>query len=101
MIYPITDRLLPTINNAEFKRYAMRYLDIERQTQQAITQYGLSFEPAFSQQSEINQLKQDIKALGACFANMRIMERVYIVIGYRVLVCSAAQGKGVTPHFYH
>ncbi|EJD6660720.1 radical SAM protein [Providencia sp. CRE-3FA-0001] len=69
MIYPITDRLLPTINNAEFKRYAMRYLDIERQTQQAITQYGLSFEPAFSQQSEINQLKQDIKALGACFAN--------------------------------
>lgn len=48
MIYPITDRLLPTINNAEFKRYAMRYLDIERQTQQAITQYGLSFEPAFS-----------------------------------------------------
>ncbi len=29
MIYPITDRTILTVNNQKFKRYAIRYLDIE------------------------------------------------------------------------
>lgn len=33
MIYPITDRTISIVNNQKFKRYAIRYLDIEQQTQ--------------------------------------------------------------------
>ncbi|MGG4607581.1 radical SAM protein [Providencia sp. Me31A] len=69
MIYPITDRTLSVLNNQKFKRYVMRYLDIEQQTQQAIKEYGLNFETPFLQQNEIEQLKLEIKNYGAVFAN--------------------------------
>lgn len=41
MIYPITDRLLPTINNAEFKRYAMRYLILRDKHSKLLLNMGL------------------------------------------------------------
>ncbi|MEQ5203969.1 radical SAM protein [Providencia rettgeri] len=69
MIYPITDRTISTVNNQKFKRYAIRYLDIEQQTQQAIIEYGLNFEAPFAQQHEIEKLKLTIKNHGATFAN--------------------------------
>ncbi|MEY0629850.1 radical SAM protein, partial [Providencia rettgeri] len=69
MIYPITDRTISTVNNQKFKRYAIRYLDIEQQTQQAIIEYGLNFEAPFAQQHEIEKLKLSIKNHGATFAN--------------------------------
>lgn len=69
MIYPMTDSTLSTIKNDKFIRYAMRYLAIEEQTQSAISEYGLGFETPFSQQIEIQQLKTELKARGAIFAN--------------------------------
>ncbi|WP_273804245.1 radical SAM protein [Providencia rettgeri] len=69
MIYPMTDSMLSTLKNDKFSRYAMRYLAIEKKTQSAISEYGLDFEILFSRQTEIQQLKTDLKALGAIFAN--------------------------------
>ncbi|MBO0211778.1 hypothetical protein, partial [Vibrio sp. Vb0877] len=69
MIYPITDRTILTVNNQKFKRYAIRYLDIEQQTQQAIIEYGLNFEAPFAEQHGIEKLKLSIKNHGATFAN--------------------------------
>lgn len=69
MLYPITDSTLSTLKNDKFTRYAMRYLAIEEQTQSAISEYGLGFETPFSQQTKIEQLKNELKTLGAVFAN--------------------------------
>ncbi|OAT54459.1 radical SAM protein [Providencia heimbachae] len=69
MIYPITDKTLAALNNEQFKRYAMRYLNIEQQTQQAIMAYGLRFESPFAQQKEISELHENVKVLGATFSN--------------------------------
>lgn len=69
MIYPMTDSMLSTLKNDKLTRYAMRYLAIEEKTQSAISEYGLDFEIPFSQQTEIQQLKTELKTLGATFAN--------------------------------
>lgn len=42
MIYPLTEQTPVLQHNAALQRYVRRYADIEKQTQQAITQYGLS-----------------------------------------------------------
>lgn len=47
MIYPLTEQTPAVQNNAVLQRYVLRYLDIEKQTQQAIAQYGLSFESPY------------------------------------------------------
>lgn len=51
------------------QRYVRRYADIEKQTQQAIAQYGLSFESPYRRQAETDALRLEVKALGAVFAN--------------------------------
>ncbi|MBW5407673.1 radical SAM protein [Morganella morganii] len=69
MIYPLTEQTPAVQHNAVLQRYVLRYLDIEKQTQQAIAQYGLSFESPHRRQAETDALRRDVKALGAVFAN--------------------------------
>ncbi len=69
MIYPLTEQTPAVQNNAVLQRYVLRYLDIEKQTQQAIAQYGLSFESPYRHQAETDALRREVKALGAVFAN--------------------------------
>ncbi|WP_282100439.1 hypothetical protein [Morganella morganii] len=40
MIYPLTEQTPALQHNAALQRYFRRYADTEKQTQQAITQYG-------------------------------------------------------------
>lgn len=69
MIYPLTEQTPVLQHNAALQRYVRRYADIEKQTQQAIAQYGLSFESPYRRQAETDALRLEVKALGAVFAN--------------------------------
>lgn len=69
MIYPLTEQHLSTYRNSTLQRYALRYLDIEKQTQQVIAQYGLTFEAPYRRQVQIDALRCEVKALGAAFSN--------------------------------
>ncbi|ENS5447500.1 radical SAM protein, partial [Morganella morganii] len=52
MIYPLTEQTPVLQHNAALQRYVRRYADIEKQTQHAIAQYGLSFESPYRRQAE-------------------------------------------------
>lgn len=69
MIYPLTEQTPVLQHNAALQRYVRRYADIEKQTQQAIAQYGLSFESPYRRRAETDVLRREVKALGAVFAN--------------------------------
>lgn len=69
MIYPLTEQTPVLQHNAALQRYVRRYADIEKQTQHAIAQYGLSFESPYRRQAETDALRLEVKALGAVFAN--------------------------------
>ncbi|EOZ5675927.1 radical SAM protein [Morganella morganii] len=69
MIYPLTEQTPVLQHNAALQRYVRRYADIEKQTQQAIAQYGLPFEAPHRRRAETDALRREVKALGAVFAN--------------------------------
>lgn len=102
MIYPLTEQTPVLQHNAALQRYVRRYADIEKQTQQAIAQYGLSFESPYRRQAETDALRLEVKALGAVFANngKSIHSRWLSSAGCHPPVCSAAPARAVTPRFY-
>lgn len=98
MIYPLTEQTPVLQHNAALQRYVRRYADIEKQTQQAIAQYGLPFEAPHRRRAETDVLRREVKALGRF---LPITAKVFTAAGCHPRVCSAAPVRAVTPHFYH